>query len=366
MTVQVGFLGHGFMGRAHANALARLPMFFPECPAVNRYVVVGQDEDAVAADADRLGFDTSATDWRAVIDEIDLLCNLAPNHVHAEPAVAALERDVHVLCEKPLADTLEAADAMTSASENSDAAAGVVYNYRFVPAIQHAAALIADGTIGEIRHVRGRYLQDWMAEPTVPWSWRTDADRAGTGALADIGSHLVDVLRLLVGEIDSVSGDLRTIIDERPMPSTDERRPVTVDDAVTAQIRFANDATGVFEVSRVSPGHKNELAIEIDGSHGSLRFDLERLNELEVHRNGARGYETILVTEPEDPYLSAWWPPGHVLGWEHTFVHQYADFLTAITNDRSPDPDFADGRRTQSVLDAIARSAASGEWTVPA
>lgn len=365
MTVRIGFLGHGFMGRAHANALDRLPRFFPDCPPVDRAVVIGLDLDDAQAGAERLGFDSATTDWREALQRIDLLCNLTPNHRHTEPAIAALERDVHVLCEKPLADSLEAADAMARAASESAASAGVVYNYRFVPAVQYAKELIARGDLGEIRHVRGHYLQDWMADPDVPWSWRTDAERAGTGALADIGSHLLDLARFLVGEVGRVSGDLRTIIPERPLIDRSGTREVDVDDAVTAQVRFENDATGIFEASRVAPGHKNELSIAIDGSRGSLRFDLERLNELEVYRDSGRGYETVLVTEESDPYVSAWWPPGHVLGWEHTFVHQYAEVLRAIAADRPFDPDFADGRETQAVLDAIERSAATEEWTTP-
>ncbi|MDX1748479.1 MAG: Gfo/Idh/MocA family oxidoreductase, partial [Halobacteriales archaeon] len=255
--------------------------------------------------------------------------------------------------------------AMRSAAAETSAVAGVAFNYRFVPAIQYAKQLIEDGALGTIQAVRGRYLQDWMVDPTVPWSWRTDKTRAGSGALADIGSHLVDLARFFAGEIRAVSGEKRTFIDERPVAGTDERRRVDVDDAVTVQARFESGASGVFEASRVSPGYKNGLSVTVEGAHGSLRFDLERLNELQVCRHDTRGWETILVTEETDPYLSAWWPPGHVLGWEHTFVHLYADFLRAVTVGGTPLVDFASGRATQAVLDAISRSAESREWTSP-
>jgi len=368
MTLDVAFLGYRFMGRAHANALARLPMFFPDAPAVERRVLVGRDETDLGAAAGRLGFDRTATDWHDALDEVDVLYNLGPNALHVEPSIAALERDVHVLCEKPLAPTLDGAERMVTAARESDAVAGCAFNYRFLPAIQYARGLIADGELGEVRHVRGRYLQDWLADPEAPWSWRTDAELAGSGALGDLGAHTIDLARFLVGDragdVERVSGHLRTFVDERPTEDGEGSRPVTVDDSYSAQVAFADGAMGTVEASRVATGHKNDHTVEVHGTEGSLRFSLERLNELEIHWADGRGYETVLVTDETDPYVEAWWPPGHVLGWEHAFVHESDEFLRSLVGDESDSavPDFEQALDVQRVLDAIQRSDERGEW----
>ena len=361
MALDVGFLGYRFMGRAHANALARLPMFFPDAPSVERRVLVGRDEQALDEAADRLGFAETTTDWHEAIEAVDVFYNLGPNFLHADPSIAALDADVHVLCEKPLAPTLPDAERMAASARSSQALSGTAFNYRFVPAIQYAKRLLDDGALGEVRQFRGRYLQDWLVDPTEPWSWRLDADLAGSGALGDLGAHTIDLARYLVGEITAVTGDLQTFVEERPGPDGD-RRAVTVDDAYAAQVTFETDATGILEASRVASGHKNDHTIEIHGTEGSLRFSLERLNELAVNRPENRGYETILVTDADDPYVDAWWPPGHVLGWEHTFVHENYEFLTAIEAGDSFAPSFEDGLAVQRVLDAIQRSHDEGSW----
>ena len=371
MTLTAGFLGYRFMGRAHANALARLPMFFPDAPAVERDVLIGRDEEALSAAADRLGFDRHATDWAEVVGEVDVLYNLGPNDLHADPSIAALEAGTHVFCEKPLAHTLEAAERMAAAAEESDATAGVAFNYRFVPAVRYARRLIEDGFLGEVHHVRARYLQDWLVDPEAPWSWRNSADVAGSGALGDLGAHSVDLAQFLVGaDVTSVSGHLETFVEERPVAEDAqdgtgdgrETRPVTVDDAYTAQAEFEGGVMGVFEASRFATGHKNANVIEINGSEGSIRFDLERLNELEVLDADDRGFETVLVTDPDDPYVDRWWPPGHVLGWEHTFVHEDYEFLSAAAAGEAHAPDFRTGLAVQRVLDAIQRSHERREW----
>ncbi|SDJ55031.1 Gfo/Idh/MocA family protein [Natronorubrum texcoconense] len=371
MSLEVGVLGYRFMGKAHANAMARLPMFFPDAPDVERSVLVGRDEAALTDAADRLGFDSIATDWAEVVDDVDAFYNLGPNHVHAEPSIAALEAGTPVFCEKPLAPTLEEAESMAEAARNagSDVPAGCAFNYRFVPAIRYAKRLLEAGELGEIHHVRGRYLQDWLVDPEAPWSWRNDEELAGSGALGDLGAHTVDLLRFLVGDDDlagemvGVSGHLQTFVDERPVPDSDETRAVTVDDAYSAQIEFENDAMGTLEASRFATGHKNDHTIEIHGSEGSLRFSLERLNELEVMRTDAnRGYETILVTDEDDPYVDHWWPPGHVLGWEHTFVHENYEFLSAVESGGEFEPSFEDGLAAQRVLAAIEESDEAREW----
>ncbi len=361
MALEVGVLGYRFMGKAHANALSRLPMFFPDAPAVERRVLVGRDEEALAGAADRFGFESTATDWREVVDDVDVFYNLGPNHVHAEPSIAALEAGTPVFCEKPLAPTLETAREMTDAARRAGVPAGCAFNYRFVPAIQYAKELLEAGELGEIHHVRGRYLQDWLVDPDAPWSWRNDEEMAGSGALGDLGSHTVDLVRFLVGEIERVSGHLRTFVDERPVEGSDETRPVTVDDAYSAQLELENGAMGTLEASRFATGHKNDHTIEIHGSEGSLKFSLERLNELELLREDDRGYETILVTDEDDPYVDHWWPPGHVIGWEHTFVHENYEFLTAVANEGAFEPSFEDGLAAQRVLEAIQRSDDRGE-----
>ncbi|WP_135806297.1 Gfo/Idh/MocA family protein [Halorussus marinus] len=377
MTLTVGVLGYRFMGKAHANAMARLPMFFPDAPDVERGVLIGRDESALRAAADRLGFERTATDWREVVGEVDAFYNLGPNHVHAEPSIAALEAATPVLCEKPLANDLDGAERMAAAAADAEVPTAAAFNYRFVPALRYAKNLIEDGELGEIRHFRGRYLQDWLADPEAPWSWRNDEELAGSGALGDLGAHTVDLARFLVGDVERVSGHLRTFVDERPVEDEDagpdETRSVTVDDAYSAQAELDGGAMATFEASRVAEGHKNDHTVEVHGSEGSLRFSLERLNELEVLRDGARGYETILITDAEDPYLDHWWPPGHVLGWEHTFVHENYAFLSAVASaasgtsrsDEAADayrPNFADGLAVQRTLAAIEESHERGEW----
>ncbi|MES3162288.1 MAG: Gfo/Idh/MocA family oxidoreductase [Halorubrum sp.] len=367
--LRVGVLGYRFMGKAHANALSRLPMFFPDAPATEKHTLIGRDEGALADAADRLGFTHTATDWRDVVDDVDVFYNLGPNHVHPEPSIAALEAGVPVLCEKPLAPTLTEAATMRDAAAAADVTTGCAFNYRFVPAIRYARELIADGELGEIRQVRGRYLQDWLADADAPWAWRMDADLAGSGALGDLGAHTIDLFQYLVGDavgdVTAVSGQLKTFVDERPVFDDDgtvaEHRDVTVDDAYSAHVVYESGATGSFEASRVATGHKNDHAVEVHGSAGSLRFSLERLNELKLLREGNRGYETILVTDESDPYVDRWWPPGHVLGWEHTFVHENYEFLSAVAEDDEFSPSFATAYEIQRVLDAIEQSDARGE-----
>jgi predicted dehydrogenase len=367
MTLKVGLLGYRFMGKAHANALARLPMFFPEAPDVERHVLVGRDEEALADAADRLGFENTATDWEDVVEEVDAFYNLGPNHVHAEPSIAALEAGTPVLSEKPLANDLDSAERMAAAAEDAGVPTATAFNYRFVPALRYAKNLIEDGELGEIRHFRGRYLQDWLVDPEEPWSWRNSEEMAGSGALGDLGAHTIDLARFLVGDVERVSGHCQTFVDERPVEGDGgegetETREVTVDDAYSAQAELEGGVMATFEASRFATGHKNDHAIEIHGSEGSLKFSLERLNELEVLRGDDRGYETILVTDEDDPYVEHWWPPGHVLGWEHTFVHENYEFLSAIDSGSEYHPDFYDGLAVQRALAAIQESDERGEW----
>lgn len=361
-SLSVAALGYGFVGEAHANALARLPQFFPDAPDVSRDVLVGRDEAAAREAADRFGFDRVETDWREAVADADVFLNLGPNHVHVEPTVAALDAGVHVLCEKPLAPTVAGAERVAEAAEASDATAGVGFNYRFLPAVQYAKELLASGDLGPVRHARFQYLQDWLVDDDAPWTWRHDAERAGAGALGDLVAHSVDLARFLVGDFAGVSGHLATFTEERVPEGGDEPQPVTVDDAVTAQAEFASGALGTFEASRCAPGRKNGHTFQIDASDGALAFDLERPNELEVKRPDSRGFETVLVTEGTDPYGDHWWPPGHVLGWEHSVVHQDYEFLSAVAAAGDHAPSVRDGLRVQRVLAAVEASDERGEW----
>jgi predicted dehydrogenase len=368
--IGIGMVGYAFMGRAHSHAWRTVARAFPDVPLKPRLAAVcGRDKAATQAAADRLGWASAETDWRALLerDDIDLIDISAPGDLHAPIAMAALEAGKHVLCEKPLANTLEEAEAMAAAARaaySGGARAMVGFNYRRVPALALARRFVAEGRIGTLRHVRAVYLQDWLADSRAPMTWRMQAERAGSGALGDLGAHIVDLARYLTGEEISVASALEaTFTRERPFAAGSGTGQVTVDDAVvfTARLRTSG-ALASFEATRCAPGRKNGLRIELNGSAGSLAFDLERLNELEFFSlagsSDSAGFSRILVTEPEHPYLSAWWPPGHVLGWEHTFIHQARDLLTAIASGEQPEPSFADGLEVQRVLDAVQRSAA--------
>ena len=368
----VGMVGYAFMGRAHSQAWRTVDRVF-DLPLRPRLAAIcGRDRAATEAAAGRLGWAAAETDWRALIarDDVQLIDIAAPGGVHAPIAIAALQAGKHVLCEKPLANTLAEAERMSAAADAafpSGARAMVGFNYRRVPALALARRLVEQGRIGTLRHVRAVYLQDWLVDPDSPLTWRMQAEQAGSGALGDLGAHIVDLARFLTGdEIAGVSALSATFVQRRPLPDGEGAGEVTVDDAVVFTARFESGALGSFEATRYAAGRKNGLRIELNGSAGSLAFDLERLNELEFYDGddtdggATAGFRRILVTEPEHPYLSGWWPPGHTLGWEHTFTNQARDLLTAIADGGQPAPSFGDGLAVQRVLDAVARSAAAG------
>ena len=349
--IGVGLLGYAFMGKAHANAYKTIGYMTWPPPLRPRLVsIAGRNEDAVSEAAHRYGFERHETDWRATVadPDVQLFDNGGPNNLHAEPTIAAAEAGKHVVCEKPLGRT---------ADESYDlwqqvAATGVVhmcaFNYRFVPAVRLARELIASGALGEIRHFRAAYLQEWGQAEIA--AWRFDKSQAGSGALGDLGAHVVDLGRYLVGVIETVSAATRTFKAGRE-----------VDDAFEAVVSFAGGAVGTLEATRFAPGRKNALSWEINGSKGSLAFDLERLNELQVSE-GSRGFRTRLVSEASDPFWEWWWPHGHVIGWEHTFVHEIHHLLTAIADDGQVAPHgatFEDGYRAAEICDAVLRSAES-------
>jgi predicted dehydrogenase len=357
----VGMVGYAFMGAAHSQAWRTAPHFFDLPLQPRMRALCGRDGERAAAAADRFGWESVETDWTRLLarEDIDLVDICSPGDTHAEIAVAALEAGKHVLCEKPLANTVAEAEAMAEAAERA-AEHGVLsmvgFTYRRVPAIALARRLVEEGRIGEIRHVRAQYLQDWLTDPATPMSWRLEKDKAGSGALGDIGAHVIDMARYLVGDVATVSGAATTFVRDRPGGA------VTVDDAVAAAVTFESGALGSIEATRFATGRKNAFTWEINGSKGSLAFDLERLNELYVSE-GAGGFKTVLVTEPSHPFLRWWWPPGHIVGWEHTFVHETAHLLEAIANDAPVAPHgatFEDGYRAAEVCDAIVRSAESG------
>nr|MDT0658467.1 Gfo/Idh/MocA family oxidoreductase [Micromonospora sp. DSM 115978] len=382
-------IGYAFMGAAHSQAWRTVNHAYDLPLKARMRVVCGRDSGAVAAAADRLGWAEHATDWRQVVtrDDIDLVDVCTPGDSHAEITLAALAAGKHVLCEKPLANTVAEARTMTEAALAAQAR-GVRsmcgFNYRRVPAIALMRQLIAEGRIGTIRHVRAAYLQDWITDPDFPLVWRLQKERAGSGALGDIGAHIIDLTQHLTDQhITTVTALTETFVTHRPLPTSAPTglsgsagarggdRPamgeVTVDDAALFLARLSGGAVATFEATRFATGRKNAITIEINGSAGSLAFDFERMNELRYHTTTVpvteQGFSRILVTEPEHPYLAPWWPPGHTIGYEHTFTHQAHDLIQAIHTNTDPTPSFTEALQTQQVLHAVQQSAASGQWT---
>jgi predicted dehydrogenase len=363
--IGVGMLGYGFMGKAHASAYRTIPhMTGP--PLVPRLVLVaGRSTDKVAAAARRYGFGAYSTDWRDIVaaDSVGLFDDCGPNSVHAEASMAAAQAGKHVLCEKPLGRDADESFAAWRCVAKAGVKHLCAFNYRFVPAVRLAKEIIDSGDIGELRHFRARYLQESMVDPARALTWRLSRESAGSGAVGDLGAHLVDLGRYLVGEVSAVMAATRTFIPQRPGGKVD------VDDAFEAVVEFEGGALGTLEASRLCLGRKNALSWEINGSKGSLGFDLERLNELQVARHDSQsarlgvGFRTVLVSEARHPFMEYWWPPGHLIGWEHTFVHEIHHLLTAIAEDRPVGPHgatFEDGYRAAEVCDAILRSATTG------
>jgi predicted dehydrogenase len=381
--LNVAMIGYGFMGAAHSQAWRVAPRFFDLPVEPRMSVIVGRHADRLESARVKFGWESAQTDWREVVsrDDIDVIDICTPGDSHVEIAIAALRAGKHVLCEKPLANSVAEAERMTEAAEEAakrGVRAMVGFSYRRVPAVAFARQLIADGRLGDIRQVRAQYLQDWLVDADGPMTWRLDKDRAGSGSLGDIGAHAIDMVQYLTGAaLESVSGTMHTFVTERPLlgesvglsgTASAERGAVTVDDAAWFTARLNDGAIGAFEATRFATGRKNALRIEISGSAGAIAFDLEAMNELQFYDAtqpaGEQGFKRIIVTEPEHPYMDSWWPTGHALGYEHAFSHQVRDFLLDIDAGRSPSPSFAEGLRVQRVLDAVERSAAAGSaWT---
>ncbi|MGA8117044.1 MAG: Gfo/Idh/MocA family oxidoreductase [Actinocatenispora sp.] len=364
-------VGTAFMGAAHSQAWRNVNRFFDLPVLAGMTAICGRDEDRTRVAAGKYGWESYETDWRRLVerDDIDLVDICTPGDSHAEIAVAALRAGKHVLCEKPLANSVDEAVRMAEAAAAAapgGARAMCGFTYRRVPAVSLMARWVESGRIGRLRHVRASYLQDWLVDPASPLTWRLQAEHAGSGALGDLGAHIVDMTRFLTGqEFVGVSALTETFVTQRPTSAgAVETGPVTVDDAALFLGQLSGGAVGTFEVTRYATGRKNGLRIELNGTDGSLAFDLERLNELEyydsIRPSAQQGFTRILATEAVHPYVSAWWPPGHLLGYEHAFTHQAHDLLVAIASGDTPRPSFDDGLATQRVLAAVADSAAQG------
>jgi predicted dehydrogenase len=376
--VRVGIVGYKFMGKAHSHAYRDLPFFFDLEAEPVMQAVAGRDEEGVKLAAEKMGWASYETDWRRLIerDDIDLIDIVTPNNTHAEIAIAAAEAGKHVLCEKPLAMTVEQAQRMLDAVNKNQVVHMITHNYRFAPAVQFAKKLIQEGRLGRLYHIRATYLQDWIMDPSFPLVWRLKKEVTGSGAHGDIAAHILDLARFLVGEFSEVVGMMETFIKQRPIGEMSgglsakveggEKGDIDVDDASAFLARFENGALGVFEATRFAGGNRNGNRFEINGEKGSIRWDMENMNNLQVYFHddepGLQGFRTINCTEEHHPYAGAYWPAGHIIGYEHTFMNLMVELMKGIATGYSPQPNFEDGLRNQLVLEAVERSVQSGRW----
>jgi predicted dehydrogenase len=366
--LNVAIIGTKFMGRAHSNAFLSVPYFFntPFKPILK--AACGRQQADLAAFAENFGWQSQETDWQQIVrrDDIQLVDICTSNATHMPIAVAAAKSGKHVLCEKPIAINADQALRMLDAAREAGVVHMVAFNYRRAPAIAFAKKMIQEGKLGDIRHFNAVYYQDWLVNPNFPIVWRHDVQEAGSGAHGDMNAHIVDLARFLVGEFEAVTSAQEIFVKERPLSDGQGKGPVTADDATYFIARFQNGALGSFLATRFATGRKNYLRLEIFGSHGSLTFNLERLNELEFYslddESSEQGFRQIMITEAVHPYVDAWWPPGHIIGWEHTFIHEVKDLLEGIHANRPVAPDFYDGLRCQDVLDAVVKSASEKSW----
>jgi predicted dehydrogenase len=381
-TLRIGLIGYGFMGKAHSNAWRQAPHFFPLKAKIEMHTLCGRTPAAVQAARAQLGWQFSATDWREVVESplIDLIDIATPNDSHAEIAIAAARAGKHLLCEKPLALSVKEAEAMCDAAQKAKVMHMVCHNYRRVPAIAQARKMIAEGALGQLFHFHARYAQDWLVDPEAPMRWKLQKEISGSGAHGDINVHLIDLARYLVGEFKEVCGMMDTFVKERPVASArangdlpsartpPKRAKVNVDDATLVMGRFENGAIANLEATRYAAGRKNHLSFEINGSKGSLAFDLEDLNRLRFFETASppdrQGFRDILVLQPGGvhPYVNQWWRPGHALGYEHTFIHTIADFVNACAEQKPAAPTFEDGLQNQRVLAAAEDAVKTQRW----
>lgn len=371
--IGVGMLGYAFMGKAHSHAYIDMPIFFYPPPAKPKLVAIaGRTKEKVEEAAKRYGYSKYYTDWRDLIKDkdVELVDNGLPNNEHRDACIAAAEAKKHLVCEKPLGMNAKEAEEMYRAAERAGVKHMVAFNYRFVPAIRLAKKLIDEGYIGKTLQFRGVYLQEWIIDPNFPLVWRLRKDVAGSGALGDLGAHVADLARFLVGDVSQICGLTKTFIEERPLPNDPSKKgKVDVDDAFIALLKFKNGSVGSIEASRFCAGRKNYQRIEIHGTEGTIAFNLETLNELEVYSRkdpeDRMGYRNILVTESVHPFIDRWWPHGHIIGWEHTFIHEVYHLIDCIVNDRNVAPygaTFYDGMKNNQILDAVIESSTKEKW----
>ena len=377
-TLRIGLIGHRFMGRAHSNAWRQAPRFFNLKANVELHTLCGRNTTAVQMARAQLGWQNATTDWLEIVESplIDIVDISVPNHLHAEIAIAAAKNGKHILCEKPLAMNVKQAEAMLAAAQKAKVVHMVCHNYRRIPAIALAKKMIGEGALGRIFHFHARYAQDWLADPEFPINWRLQKETGGSGAHGDINSHIIDLGRYLVGEFKEVSGLLHTFVEERPLAdalvpqrgSARKMGKVTVPDSAMLIGRMENGVLANLEATRYASGRKNHIEIEINGSKGSLVFDFEDMNRLKFFNGDdpkdRQGFRDILVTERGSvhPYVGNWWPPGHIIGYEHTFVHTVADFVNACVERKPVQPTFEDGLKNQRVLEAVEESAKTAKW----
>jgi len=376
-TINVGLIGTKFMGKAHSNAYLKVAKFFDVAPAPLMKAVCARHADETAEFAERFGWQSHEADWRKLCQraDIDVIDIATPGSLHHDMAIAAAKAGKHVYCEKPLTFSVAEARKMLSAVREAGVVHLVNFNYRCVPAIGLAKQMIAAGEIGEVRHFRATYLQDWLVDPNFPMNWRLRKEAAGSGSHGDLNSHHVDMARFLVGEIDEVVGMQKTFVTERPAEGRsagltatagEGTEKVTVDDATLFLARFAGGALGSFEATRFAPGRKNYNRFEVNGSRGSLVFNFEEMNVLEFYScadpPGRQGFRRIMATEGVHPYVAAWWPPGHILGYEHTFVHAVYELMNAINKKPTIMADFRDGAQCVAVLNAVEKSVDQRAW----
>jgi predicted dehydrogenase len=377
--IRVGMVGYKFMGKAHSNAYRSIPMFFPKVAKPVMKLICGRDETGVKQAAEQFGWEGYVTDWQELLkrDDIDLIDINAPSNAHKAIALAAAKAGKHIFCEKPLALNLADSREMLQAAEAAGIKHMVGFNYRFAPAVQLAKKLIAEGRLGQIYHFRACFLQDWIVDPLFPLVWRLDKEVAGSGSHGDLGAHLIDLAHFLVGGMEEVIGMSETFVKERPIAASmtglsavgskeGPKGPVNVDDATLFLSRFVNGALGSFEATRFAPGHRCTNSFEINGSKGSVKFDFERMNELQVYftedASDVQGFRRVLVTDSPHAYMDAWWPAGHTIGYEHTFIHELVELMNCFGTEQQPSPNFVDGVNCQAVLEAVEHSISQRRW----
>jgi len=366
--INIGIVGTQFMGKAHSNGYLRLPHFFDLDATPVLHTACGRNTEQLSHFSQKYGWQNQVNNWKQLVndDAIDLVDIVTPNNLHHPIAMEAISKGKNILVEKPMAMNTKEATEMYEAAEAAGIVHMMIFNYRFVPALVLAKKMIENGKLGKVHHFNAVYYQDWLVDPKFPMVWRHDIKTTGSGAHGDMNAHIIDLARYLVGEFEAVTGLQEVFVKERPFADREGKGTVTADDTTLFMARFQNGAVGSFNATRFANGRKNHMRLEIFGSEGSISFNLERLNEIHYFSSNdsseEQGFRNILVTENNHPYIDAWWPPGHIIGWEHTFVHQFATLVNGISNQEKVFPDFYDGLKCQEVLDAVVESSQNKTW----